>query len=112
MQKSTYYLVSWIFFSKTEQLICSKTSFCQISVMASSGLRKMFFQIIFQYIWCHSVGLPFNINGLIVKLIRILHQNGYIICIGRCYCQFLADIIPIVMADVIAILLWWMFLPL
>ena len=35
--------VSWIFFSKTELLICSKTSFCQISVMASSSLRKMFF---------------------------------------------------------------------
>ena len=36
-------LVSWIFFSKTEHLICSKTSCCQISVMASSSLRKMFF---------------------------------------------------------------------
>ena len=74
--------------------------------MASSSLRKMFFQIIFQHIWCHSVGLPFNINGLIVKLIRILNQNGYILCIDRCYCQFLANIIAIVMADVIAILLW------
>ena len=80
--------------------------------MASSSLRKMFFQIIFQHIWCHSVGLPFNINGLIVKLIGILNQNECILCIGRCYCQFLADIIAIVMADVIAILLWWMFLPL
>ena len=34
---------SWIFLSKTEHLICSKTSFCQISVMASFGLGKMFF---------------------------------------------------------------------
>ena len=34
--------VNWIIFSKTEQLNCWKTNFCQISIMASSGLRKMF----------------------------------------------------------------------
>ena len=42
--------VSWIFFSETEHLICNKTSFCQISVMALSSLRKMFIQINFQHI--------------------------------------------------------------
>ena len=34
--------VSWIIFSKTELLNCWKTSFHKISIMASSGLRKMF----------------------------------------------------------------------
>ena len=104
----TFYL-SWIFFSKTEHLICSKTSFHQISVIASSSLRKMVFQIIFQHIWCHSVGLPFNINRLIVKLMEILNQNRNILCIYRCYCQFLADLIALVVADIIATLMWWMF---
>ena len=33
-------LVSWIIFSKTEHLICCKTSFCQTSVMASSSQKK------------------------------------------------------------------------
>ena len=38
---------------------------------------------------------------------EILNQNGNILCIpgssiyGRCYCQFLADLIAIVVADVI-----------
>ena len=75
--------------------------------MASSSLRKMFFQIIFQHIWCHSVGLPFNINGLIIHIMEIVNQNGYILIIGRGYCQFLSDIIAIILADVIAIIMWW-----
>ena len=40
--QNTMKFVSWTIFSNTEQLNCWKTSFHQISIMASSGLRKMF----------------------------------------------------------------------
>ena len=37
----------------------------------------------------------------------------YILCIAWCYCQdTVADLIAIVVADVIATRMWWIFLPL
>ena len=43
----------------------------------------------------------------------MLSHFWYILCIGRCYCQVtVADLIAMVVAEVIATILWWIFLPL
>ena len=43
----------------------------------------------------------------------MLSHLWYILCIGRCYCQdTVADLIAIVVADVIATIMWLIFLPL
>ena len=43
---------------------------------------------------------------------NLSHIRCFFLSIGWCYCQFFGDLITIFMAGVLAILLWWMFLPL
>ena len=42
---------------------------------------------------------------------RCLNHHEWLLTLGRCYCLFLADVIAIVMTDVIVILLRQMLLP-
>ena len=47
-------------------------SFCQLSNMASSGLKKILILIIANTRWCHSVGVSFNFLTILIYLIKYI----------------------------------------
>ena len=83
--------------------------------MASSGLRKMFIQIIFNTKWCISFVMSYNIfnwtyDHLMADVKPFLL---FVLSLADVVAKvFVADLIAKIMADVIAIMVWLMLLPL
>ena len=111
-----------LIFSITEPIFVGKTSFCLISVKASSGLRKMFSQCCYnQNVWenvCPTI-LDTHFHWFMILILNcgkvqlLPHVYNLECLIELAQLRLLADVIANIVDDVVPtyIMLWQMLLP-